>query len=187
MPKVDLPEDLIESDLECVMLDVESLDVLGAYGDGVNEDDLYFSKGPEAFYMRGDVGSVDAHVTLLFGIHPSKTYVEDVYSVLDGIDWQPEDVLIESVSHFPSSMEGEDYNCVVAKVVPTANLLSAHRALTTLTYSNRHSEYRPHVTLAYIKGSADLDEWVSRLNAAFSGKVLTPFGLNLGLYEAEID
>lgn len=175
-----MPEGLTNKDLECVMLDVDELNVREAYGDDLNEDDFYYGdlEGPLK-YAQGPVGETEAHVTLLFGIHPSDTYEVDVITTLE--NWSiPDNVLLSSVDFFPSTVEGEDYVCIIAHVVPTADLVAANRNLRELPHTNAFDDYKPHVTLAYIKGTADRHEWIRRLTDSFAGKFVQALGLNLG-------
>lgn len=181
MPNLPLPEGVTIPDLECVMLDVEPFDVKGAFGENFDELDLFFGTHPNLKYAQGDVAADVAHVTILFGIHPSENYQEDVMTALDW--WRPEDVLINEIGYFPSRVEGEDYNCIVAHVVKSVNLVTARRALEELPYTDPFPTYSPHITLAYIKGSANLEEWIFRMNAAFAHKIVKQTGLNLGLDE----
>ncbi len=186
MPNLPLPEGLDTPDLECVMLDLGPLQVRSAFGHAWQEDELFYGKIPKLKYAQGAVAEEEAHVTLLFGIHPSETYVEDVMNALG--DWQPEDVFIREVGYFPSNVEGQDYTCIVGKVQPTANLLLARKRLETLPFTDKFAdEYKPHVTLAYIKGSKPkrIKRWVNTLNAYYQNRVLTPHALNLGLDDEE--
>lgn len=178
MPNLPLPEGVKTTDLECVMLDLGPLSVRAAYGPDLKEDDFFYGDIPELSYAQGPVAEKQAHVTLLFGIHPSETYVEDVMDKLDG--WWPGDVFIRQVGYFPSTIEGQDYKCIIGEVNPSANLLVANKRLAELPHTNTHA-YKPHVTLAYIKGSANLDRWVRRLNVHYKNRVVTPTGLNFGL------
>lgn len=179
MAKLPLPEGLTNKDLECVMIDTPSLDIEEAYGEDYNFTDLYFSDHEQLRYAQGDVAARGAHVTLLFGIHPSDTYEEDVFAALDG--WELPEVLISDIDTFPSRVEGEDYTCLVAKIVPTAHLVSGHRRLQALPYSSNYDTYIPHLTLAYLNSSADVGEWKFRMQKAFNSRALQPTGLNLGL------
>lgn len=183
MPNLPMPEGVTMPDLECVMLDTPLLDVRNAYGEDLNEDDFFYGDVPELKYAQGPVAETEAHVTLLFGIHPSDTYVEDVYTVLEG--WDLPDILFNEVEVFPSTVEGQDYKCLVMKVVSSAQLVLGNKKLRELPYTNRFEEYRPHVTLAYLKGSADIEEWKTRMNSAFAFKWYEALGLNLGLDDKE--
>lgn len=182
MPNEPMPEGLDTPDLECVMLDLGPLDVQAAFGSAWDESELFYGNHPKLKYAQGAVAEKGAHVTLLFGIHPSETYIDDVMTALG--DWTPDDIFIREVSFFPSNVEGEDYTCIVGKVMPTANLLIARRRLETLSFTDKFAdEYKPHVTFAYIRGSNPkrIRRWVSTLNAYYSNRVITPTSLNLGL------
>lgn len=176
-----LPEGVQHQDLECVMLDVGQLPVKEIYGPDMKEKDLYFAPEdqPRLKYAQGLVAEQSAHVTLLYGIHPSETYVDDVMEALDG--WAPEDIFIRKVSYFEGNTEGEKYHIIVGEVFPSANLILANKRLTKLPFTNQHAQYKPHVTLAYIKRNANVNRWVRRLNPYYSNRVITPVGLDLGL------
>lgn len=178
MANLPLPEGLETPDLECVMIDLPALDVLEAYGEDVDQEDLFYGSVRELQYAQGDVAAGGSHVTMLFGIHPSMTYEQDVYSALDG--WDIGEVLVGDVDVFPSRVEGQDYNCLVLRVMPTATLLNGRKRLEALPYTDSYPEYKPHVTLVYLKGTADVGEWKFRMQKAFANKVLPVNGLNLG-------
>lgn len=178
MPNLPLPEGVSSPDLECVMLDIKPLRVREAYGDDLNEDDFFYGDIPELRYAQGPVGEKTAHATVLFGIHPSPHYRRSVDAVLRG--WEPEDLFIEHVGFFPSSIEGQDYNVIVGHVSPLPNLLEARARLEVLDYTDRFTEYKPHITLAYIKGEADLYEWILRMESVFANRTYEVTGLNYG-------
>ena len=179
MANLPMPEGLSIPDLECVMLDLPSIDVRAFLGGDFKEKNFFYGDIPELKYAQGPVAEKQAHVTLLFGIHPSETYVDDVMAALDG--WTPEEIYIRKASYFPSSVEGQDYKCIVLEVIPSANLINANKRLQALPHTNRFTEYKPHVTLAYVKGDINIDKWLNRLNGFFTNRVLYPTALNLGL------
>ena len=188
MPNLPMPEGMDTPDLECVMLDLGELDVRTPFGAAWNEDELFYGDIPKLKYAQGAVAEDEAHVTLLFGIHPSGTYVTDVMEALG--DWEPEDIYIQEVSYFPSNVEGQDYTVIIGKVQLTANLMLARKRLETLDFTDKFADnYRPHVTLAYIKGSKPkrIKRWVDTLNAYYANRVLTPHELNLGLDDDEFE
>lgn len=182
MPNEPMPEGLSSPDLECVMLNLGPLPVREAFGAAFDEKELFFGDIPELKYAQGAVAETMSHVTLLFGIHPSEDYVDEVMDALG--DWTPDDVYIQEVSTFPSRTEGQDYTTIVGKIMPTANLLLARKRLETLPFTDRFADdYRPHVTLAYIKGSKEkrIQRWVRTLGAFYNNRVLTPTEIDLGL------
>jgi 2'-5' RNA ligase len=177
MPNLPMPEGLTPPDLECVMLDLQPLHVMKHVGPQ-RADDLFFGTTPELKYAQGAVAEKTAHVTLLFGIHPSPSYRRNVDAVLK--DWKIPLVEIDHVGFFPSPDPEQDYYVIVGHVKRTPELLEGNARLATLDHTNRYPEYAPHVTLAYIKGEAELDWWINRLNDIYKGQVFGPTGLNYG-------
>ena len=94
--------------------------------------------------------------------------------------WEPEAVTIDHVDFFEPIVAGQDYKVVVGKVKKTKNLLDANARLSELNYSNQFDDWEPHVTLAYIKGSADVAAWVDYLNEVYGGQTFEPTGVNYG-------
>lgn len=176
MPAMPLPTGVKKTDLECVMLQVAPLDVEKDMGDAFREEDLFYGDTEELKYAQGVVADTSAHVTLLWGIHPSDHYEESVWIVLDG--WDFPQVLINEVGIF--DMPGTDYKVVVAHVVPSQAILAGRKRLEVLPYTPSEFEYSPHITLAYIKDEVDPTEWVYRLNAAYAHTFVESTGLDLG-------
>jgi len=178
MPKLPMPEGVTFPDLNAVMLDIAPLDVIGHLGDGTSPDDLFYGDTERLKYAQGAVAEKQAHLTLLFGIHPSRNYVPSVEAVLRG--WKPELISIEKVDFFEPIVEGQDYKVIVGKVRKSKNLLDANARLSELNYSNQFDTWEPHITLAYIKGSADVDKWVLYLDEVYGGQTFEPVQLNYG-------
>jgi 2'-5' RNA ligase len=142
-------------------------------------EDLFYGKVPELQYAQGLVGQKQAHVTLLFGIHPGPGYVRDVAEALDG--WTPDPIKLERVTYFPSSIKGQDYNVIIASVVETTNLLEGRDRLTQLPHTDTYGAYRPHVTLAYINGKADKYEWIKNMSWVLDGREYPITEIDYGL------
>lgn len=182
MANLPMPDRLKTSDLECVMLDVKPfrweegyIPAIGEiFGEDYNPNDLFYGDTDELKYAQGAVYDSVPHVTLLFGIHPSLTYEEDVNSVL--YDWITPDLMSKYVGFF----DGEDYYCIVAHMDLTASLMNARRRLEALPHTTTFPEFKPHMTLAYIKKTANLQVWLERMNDAFANRVFYVSGLNLG-------
>jgi 2'-5' RNA ligase len=172
-----MPEGLGSPDLECVMLALEPLQVVSLVPDA-HEGELFYGTTPELKYAQGAVGEDKAHVTLLFGIHPSPSYRRNVNAVLG--TWKPAPIHIESVSTFPIRDEEQEYYVVKGDVMLTANLLEGRARITTLDHTDIFPVYHPHVTLAYVKRTADVDRWVNALNKAYAGKTFAVTGIDYG-------
>lgn len=164
-------------DLGCVMLDVEPIPIEEIVPPGL-EDQLYFSS---AFpYAQGAVGANTGHVTLRYGLI-TKAYEqrEAVYRVLGDLVDSQDEVRITHVHGFPSPLPGaEPYVCIVG-AVSSYHLDNANQALGLLPHIDTYPDYRPHVTLAYVKAE-HAEEWIERLNVQFAGRKLLATGLNLG-------
>lgn len=170
--------------LGCVMLDVEKI----PNPDPKNSDKyLYNSKNKERFWINGWVASETAHVTLLYGLLSKAYVIEDhVWQVLD--NWWIDDVEIESVGYFDSNYKDDDkdYYCIIAHIKPTKALVEAHQRLQFLPHINTFAEYKPHITLAYIKRDEALrDKLLGKYNLLYAGEKLATTELNLGKREKE--
>lgn len=142
------------------------------------EPDLYHAANDDHFWVRGAVGETGAHVTILYGLlkHATKLKAE-IHEVLG--DWTLDDVEIEKVGVFQSPYADEPYECIVAHLKVTPQLLEGHARLELLPHVNTFLKYRPHVTLAYVKKGA-AKRWVRELNNALMGKKLAITQLNYG-------
>src|SRR5690606_15581939 len=81
--------------LGCIMLDVDGSDI----EDYTQEDELYYSKDKNIFWVKGFVAGKHPHITLLYGLLKNggvwKKYVN---KVLDG--WDLKTIEVEEVSFF---------------------------------------------------------------------------------------
>lgn len=158
--------------LGCIMVDAEPLAILDHVEDGAA--DLVTATDRHDHQM-GAVAEVEPHVTLLFGLlENGNVWKEQVDTVLDG--WKMDSIEIEEVDYFDTP----DSYAVIAHVKKTPELIDGHERLTLLPHVATFSEYRPHLTLAYVDKSADVDKWVSALGKAYNGKKLKTKGINYG-------
>lgn len=174
------------SDLGCIMLDTALFDVASSVPGG--KDDLYFSSHPDSKYVQGDVVARKAHLTLLYGLlEKGPKWKAHVDRVLDG--WtMPEYVEIESVGAFPSTNPDEDYTCIVAHIKVTPELSDGNGRLRMLPHIDGFAEYKPHVTLAYVRNDpANVDwarttreKWLLALDGRLRGRMVPVLGLNYG-------
>lgn len=180
MSNLPMPEGVSVQDLECVMLKILPFTYMErGWGGNLPIQDLFYGKHPRLQYAQGLVGQRSAHVTLLFGIHPSTGYVREVAEALEG--WTPEPIEFDRITYFPSSVEGQDYNVIIATVVETTNLLEGRERLEQLPHTDTFGVYRPHVTLAYIKGSADREEWIRGMDYILDGRIYPVSEVDYGL------
>ncbi len=158
------------SDMGCIMLDTELLDVQSHVEDAAN--DLVVKEG----WGDGAVAESEAHVTLLYGLLENGNIWKDkVDTVLDG--WSADSVTIEEVGYFDL---GESF-AIVAHIEKSPELIDGHERLTLLPHIQTFSEYKPHLTLAYVKhDQATADKWVAALGAQYNGKTLKTTGINYG-------
>jgi hypothetical protein len=63
----------------------------------------------------------------------------------------------------------------------TPELIDGHERLTLLPHIQTFSEYKPHLTLAYVEhDTAVADKWVAALRAEYKGATLQTRGINYG-------
>lgn len=158
------------SDMGCIMLDTELLEVQSHVEGAAN--DLVIKEG----WGGGAVAESEAHVTLLYGLLENGNIWKDkVDTVLK--DWAAETVTIEEVGYFDL---GESY-AIVAHIEKSPELIDGHERLTLLPHIQTFSEYKPHLTLAYVNhDEATADKWVAALGAQYNGKTLKTTGINYG-------
>lgn len=143
------------------------------------EPDLYTSVNPDHFWVRGAVGETGAHMTVLYGLMQSgvtwKPYIDEVLR-----DWTLDSIEIEKIGVFENRLPGEDYVCLVGLIKRTPQVMEGHQRLSFLPHINTFANYRPHVTLAYIKTEAK-GRWLRELgNSLLGTKLAVKPGLNYG-------
>lgn len=163
--------------LGCIMLDLN--------GDSIpnllKTEDLYFTTHPDRFWIDGFVAGTTPHVTLLYGLLESgnTVYREYVDEVLN--NWGLDGVEVSHVDYFDSPYPDEPYYCVIAHIKVSDELKAANQLLQLLPHINTFPDYRPHVTIAYIKKDIQLlQSTISQYNDFFSNTILQSKGLNYG-------
>ncbi|MEI4745890.1 2'-5' RNA ligase family protein [Rhodococcus erythropolis] len=160
-------------DLGCIMLDVEPLGILTHVPTELHDDLVQATTRHD--HAMGAVAETEAHVTLLYGLlENGNVWKDKVDAVLD--DWSIDTVTIAEVGYF----ETPDSYAVIAHVEMTPELIDGHERLTLLPHIQTFSEYKPHITLAYVNKDADIDDWVDYLGTAYNGKTVKATDVNYG-------
>lgn len=95
-------------------------------------------------YTKDGYGiETEPHVTLLYGLEPGVT-LEQVEEIISELEFSP--VKIGGASLF----ENEEYD-VLKFTATSSNLRVANRKLKELPYQNDYPDYKPHLTVAYLK------------------------------------
>jgi hypothetical protein len=130
---------------------------------------------PEDAFAQGIISETTPHVTLLYGLISSGPAMrKHVDVVLDG--WELRSVQITAVTSFEGN---PDYTPLVAEV-STDGLDEANARLRLLPHIDTFPEYRPHVTLAYLKPGADVSGYVDTLNRRLALMQVKCTGINYG-------
>jgi 2'-5' RNA ligase len=111
--------------------------------------------------MQGIVSGNVPHCTLLYGLlRPGPELQKHVDAVLKG--WKAEDVTIDDIAIFETSQDDEACVCIVALLVVTDELAEANARLRLLPHIDTYPDYKPHITLAYLKADSDWQAYAAR-------------------------
>lgn len=165
--------DVDPNDLGCIMINTETLPILKHVPEDLHGELIDATSRHD--HAMGAVAETEAHVTLLYGLlENGNVWKEKVDTVLEG--WSLSEVTIQDVGYF----ETPDSFAVVAHIDKSPELIDGHERLTLLPHVQTFSEYRPHLTLAYVSKEADIDDWVDYLGSAYNGKTIKTKGINYG-------
>jgi hypothetical protein len=122
----------------CVMLEVSIS----------NWDEIIYSISKEDIYeVEGENYGLQTnpHVTILYGLH-EEVSLDQVKSVFEGLN-ESIYIKIEGIGVF----ENKDFDVVKFNVIPNRTLQNLYDRLSEFPNSNEYPEYRPHITIAYVK------------------------------------
>lgn len=107
----------------------------------INKDDLYEVEGENYGISK------NPHLTLLYGLKPNitKEQIEEVLAKT--IDVDKIIIEIENIDTF----ENENFNVVKFNIKKTEQLQRIFDALSELPNENKFTDYKPHMTIAYVK------------------------------------
>ena len=123
----------------CAMIEVPFYDWSQITG-MIDPEDVYEVEGDRSYGIQDN-----PHVTILYGLHSSVS-PEDLKEVLDRFDGDLK-VRIAGIGIF----ENEEFDVVKLNVVPDGGLQQLHDMVSELPNSDQYPEYKPHITIAYVK------------------------------------
>lgn len=144
----------------------------------IEEDYVYAPEGDWRTWVHGPVAEQSAHVTVKYGLLSPAWSMKGAINSLIG--W-PREVQVEvvGIEVFDSPFPDLPYGCVVAILGGDA-LLEMNAALGVLPHVDSFVEYKPHLTLAYMRpdvahhvAAPEAYEWLV-------GKSLTVTGIDYG-------
>lgn len=161
------------SDLGCIMLDTEPIDIMEQIQDLYESANIYYGEPEDQHY--GIPATTEPHVTLLYGLlQNGHVWRDKVNEMLMG--WTCPELTVQKVSYFDI---GKAF-AVIALLKKTPELIDGHERLTLLPHVNTFSEYVPHVSLVYVDKTVDVDALVKKLNKQLKGATLKTTGINYG-------
>jgi hypothetical protein len=108
--------------------------------ESIDSDDIYKVEG-KSYGLQPR-----SHLTLLYGIHDTVSD-EEILNCFKGFKEDDFKVQLDGVSIF----ENPEFDVVKLGVVLTPRIKEINKRLSELPNSNQFPEYKPHVTLAYVK------------------------------------
>lgn len=134
-----IKESNTEPKLGCVMISLK-FDNWNEILDVINEDDIFYRED-------GPCGKCKhPHITLLYGLHEDVS-LEDVKECFNGVSADDISLAVNSVSVF----ENKEFDVVKLSIEENPLLIELNRRLSNLPNSNEFPEYKPHITIAYVK------------------------------------
>ena len=106
----------------------------------VDPEDVYEVEGDRSYGIQDN-----PHVTILYGLHKGVS-PDDIKAVIDRFSGDLR-VKIDGIGIF----ENEDFDVVKLNVVPDGGLQQLHEMISELPNSDQYPEYKPHITIAYVK------------------------------------
>ena len=128
----------VQYKLGCVMMEVP-ISNWEEITSSIDKEDIYEVEG-ENYGIQSN-----PHVTILYGLH-KEVSLDQIKSVFEDIDVSI-DIKIEGIGVF----ENENFDVVKFNVIPSETLLDLNNKLSEFPNSNEYPEYKPHITIAYMK------------------------------------
>lgn len=143
-----------------------------------DRDYVYAPEGDYRSWVAGPVAENEAHVTAKYGFITPAYERKDIVDELIG--W-PRTVSVEvvDVEVFPSPYPDLPYGCLVARLGGD-ELLEMNAALSVLPHVDSFSEYKPHLTIAYLTPDVATYAGIPEARSWLLGQHLTVTGIDYG-------
>jgi hypothetical protein len=169
------------SNLGCVMLEVEPLRISEMLGNVTDDFYVHAPEGHKWTWVKGPVAETGAHVTVKYGFLRAAHDPEMAPAVAALMaDYQPGVGLrLGDVEIFPEPNVPEPlgYACIVVRI-DDEPLRQWNKALSLLPHIDTYPDYKPHLTLAYVR--KEYAESAAAVLAQRLPSVVTTTGLSLG-------
>lgn len=144
----------------------------------IDSDYVYAPEGDYRTWVNGPVAEQSAHVTAKYGLLTPSYERKELINELIG--W-PRDVTVEvvDVEVFPSPYEDLPYGCLVARLGGD-ELREMNAALSVLPHVDSFTEYKPHLTLAYLRPEVATYAGIPEARSWLLGKRLPVTGIDYG-------
>ena len=123
----------------CAMIEVPFSD-WSSIAEMIDPEDVYESEGDSSYGMQDN-----PHVTVLYGLHSSVS-TEALKEAISGFS-EEMSIKVDGIGTF----ENEGFDVVKMNVVADGALLRLNEIISELPNSNEYPEYKPHITIAYVK------------------------------------
>ncbi|MBT2484762.1 MULTISPECIES: hypothetical protein [unclassified Microbacterium] len=144
----------------------------------IESDYVYAPDGDWRHWVQGPVAEASAHVTAKYGLLTPSHQRKDVINELIG--W-PREVSVEvvDIEVFESPYADLPYGCLVARLGGD-ELAEMNAALSILPHVDSFAEYKPHLTLAYLRPEVASYAGIPEARSWLLGKKLRVTGIDYG-------
>lgn len=134
-----IKESSAEPKLGCVMISLK-FDNWNDILDKIDDSDVFLRND-------GPCGKCKSpHITLLYGFHSGVT-IDEIKNCFEGVSANDIELVVDGVSTF----ENKEFDVVKLGIKESSMLIELNKRLLNLPNSNEFPEYKPHITIAYVK------------------------------------
>lgn len=149
----------------------------------IENDYVYAPDGDYRSWVNGPVAETKAHVTAKYGLLTPAHAMKETIDELIGWPFRMH-IEVEDIDVFPSPYPDLSYGCLVARV-GGEQLREMNAALSVLPHVDSFADYKPHVTLAYLRPDVAKYAGIREARAWLIGKQLEVRGIDYGIDYSE--